>query len=233
VATNVLGIASRADKSVAARFSDTLSQTFASKPELDAYLSRPARFEKQFEIPSGDYDLALVFSPGDESFGSLHLPLSIASFDGAAFTISGIALSDHYSGYEGERASLEKGVSDERVPLLSNGLEISPQAQPHFTHGSPGYIYVELYDSSLPAEGASKPLLALEYSIVDRKSGQTKMDTGLFNISSYVRRNDPVIRVSIRLAGEALPPGGYTLKMKGRDIRGLYTPERSADFEVE
>ena len=66
---NILGIAYRADNTVAAKFSDTLKFDYENKVEVEEFAKKPYHYENEFEIASGQYDLKIAFSSGGQSFG--------------------------------------------------------------------------------------------------------------------------------------------------------------------
>ena len=55
-AMNVVGIAYLPDGTVAARFSDSVRQSFEDKKEMEAFDKKPFHYEKQFEMAPGEYN---------------------------------------------------------------------------------------------------------------------------------------------------------------------------------
>src|SRR5258708_9022255 len=90
-AVNMLGTAYKPDGSMAARFSDTANVDFDDKKEEEEFQKRPFRYENQFGIASGESQLRVVFSSGNDSFVKLEMPLSIDSYLGEQFSLSRLA----------------------------------------------------------------------------------------------------------------------------------------------
>ena len=76
-AMDVLGLATTADGTIGARFSDTLKLDFDDQRQVDGLKLKPLHYENQFDIASGAYTLKIVFSAGGDSFGKLELPLVV------------------------------------------------------------------------------------------------------------------------------------------------------------
>ena len=91
---NVLGMALRADGTVAARFSDTVEVNL-EKAEMEQFTNHPYHYENQFYIAGGQYTLKLAVSSGDK-FGQFALPLVVDHYDPANFSMSDLALSTQF-----------------------------------------------------------------------------------------------------------------------------------------
>jgi hypothetical protein len=70
-AVDVLGIATSADGTVGARFSDTLKLDFDDQRQVDSLKLKPLHYENQFDIASGSYTLKVVFSAGATASANL------------------------------------------------------------------------------------------------------------------------------------------------------------------
>src|SRR6202020_1345800 len=90
---NVLGIAYNPDGSVSAKFSDSLKMEFQNKKEVEQFEEQPLKYETQFDLASGKYNLKGVFSGSGENFGKLESPLVVDSYDSNKFSLSSVALS--------------------------------------------------------------------------------------------------------------------------------------------
>ena len=71
---NVLGIAYRDDKSVAARFSDTVNLDYDREEEKQA-TKNPFEYQKVFKIAPARTFLKVVLSAGGNNFGKYVVPL--------------------------------------------------------------------------------------------------------------------------------------------------------------
>src|SRR5580700_9167417 len=119
-AVNILGIAYKADASIAARFSDTVNVDFDDKKEVEEFQKVPFRYENQFGIASGEYKLKVVFSSGNESFGKLEAPLSIDPYHGQEFSISGLALSNNIRRAADVSLDMDSELLEDRTPLVAS-----------------------------------------------------------------------------------------------------------------
>ena len=92
-AVDILGIATTADGTIGARFSDTLKLDYDDQRQVDSLKLKPLHYENQFDVASGAYTLKIVFSAGGDGFGKLEMPLIVGTYQTSEFNASGIALS--------------------------------------------------------------------------------------------------------------------------------------------
>jgi hypothetical protein len=224
---NILGIAYKADASIAARFSDTVNVDFDDKKQIDEFQKKPFRYENQFGIASGDYKLKVVFSSGNESFGKLETPLLVEAYRGQEISLSGVALSNDVH-RAADSTGLDSQLLEDRTPLVIKGLEVSPSASNHFKKTDSAAIYAEIYEPLL--KDPNPPEVAYELIIVDRKSGQEKIHAG-----ERIKGNagDPVVPLGLKLPVATLDPGAYQVKLRAVDSLNKASTTRTADFEVE
>jgi len=84
------------------------------------------------------------------------------------------------------------------------------------------------------AEAASFPKVGISYQVVDRKSGETKVDdSGLLDLAASAKLGNPVIPLGIRIPVDKLPPGSYRVELKAMDSAGSSTPQRTAEFDLD
>ena len=229
---NVLGIATKADGSVAARFSDTVNFDFDDKKEMEEFQKRPFAYENQFDIASGQYTLKVAFSSGGESFGKVEAPLNIDSYDGKQFGLSALALSKEMKRVSDMATGLDSMLLEDRTPLVVGGVQIVPTADARFKKGDPAAIYVEVYEPMMIAS-ATPPKVDLLLNFVDRKSGESKISAQYDKTQAFMHQGNPVIPVGVRVPLEKLPPGSYRVEIKAVDSAGQASPLRAADFEIE
>jgi hypothetical protein len=225
---NILGIAYKADASIAARFSDTVNVDFDDKKQIDEFQKKPFRYENQFGIASGDYKLKVVFSSGNESFGKLETPLVVDAYRGQEISLSAVALSNDVH-RAADSTGLDSQLLEDRTPLVTKGLEISPSASNHFKKTDSAAIYAEIYEPLL--KDPNPPDVAYELIIVDRKSGQEKIHVG--ERSPKGNAGDPVIPLGLKLPVATLDPGSYEVRLRAVDSLNKASTTRTADFEVE
>jgi VWFA-related protein len=228
-ALNILGIAYKPDDSIAARFSDTVNFDFDGKNEVEEFHKQPFHYENQFGVASGKYNLKVVFSSGNESFGKIQSPLVIDSYGEQQFSISGVALSNSIRRAADLSTDLDSLLLEDRTPLLVQGLQISPSASNQFKKSDTAAIYAEIYEPLL--RKPNPPDVGYELFIVDVKTGQQKAHLGS-KLPKATTAN-PVIPLGLKLPVAQLEPGSYRLDLRALDSAGNSSTTRSADFEVE
>ena len=227
---NILGMAYKADNSVAARFSDAVNLDFDGKKEVEEFAKQPFHYENQFDVASGQYALKVVFSTGGEAFGKLESPLTIEPYDGKQFVMSAMALSNNIRRVSDMATGLDAALMEDHTPLVSQGFEIVPAATYRFKKTDNTAIYAEVYE---PLLTSSSPQVGVEMKVTDKKTGEAKIDTGLQNAQTFIQKGNPVMAVGMKLPVAKLDPGSYRVAMQAVDSAGNKTQARSADFEVE
>jgi VWFA-related protein len=228
---NVLGIAAKPDGSVSGRFSDAVELNFENKDQLKEFMSKPFHYENQFELAAGQYKLTVVFSSGGENFGKVEIPLAIETYDGKAFSLSAVALSKEMRRYGEGDTTLDSELLQDHKPLVTQGVEVIPAASNHFKKTDPAAIYVEAYDPLLT--GPNPPKIGLEIRIIDRKTGEKKIDAGVADTSGSVKTGNPVVPLGLKLPTDHLSPGSYRVELVAVDSAGHRTKASTADFELE
>src|SRR5580704_4552349 len=224
-AVNILGIAYKPDASIAARFSDTINLDLDGKKEVEEFQKQPFQYENQFDIASGEYKLRVVFSSGNESFGKLETPLSIDPYHDREFSLSGLALSSNIRP-AGVSTDIDGQLLEDRTPLVVNGFQVSPSASNHFKKTDVAALYAEIYEPLM--KGPNPPGVAFELRVVDRKSGEEKLN--IREKTPQAKPGDPVVRLGIKLPVSTFPPGSYRAELRAGDSAGNASKTRSADF---
>lgn len=228
---NVLGIAYRPDGGVAARFSDTVNVDLDGKDEVKEFQKSPFHYEKQFDIGAGTYNLRLAFSSGNETFGKLDSPLSVLPYDGTKIAVSSVALSNNLVKVADLNAAFDTEILQDNKPLVVRGMQLFPSATNRFKKTDTAAAYVEVYDPLLTGE--KPPQIGLEYRIVDKKSGENKLDVGVMDTKDQIKPGNPTVPIGVRLPLETLPPGSYRVDLRAQDSLGNTTGFHTADFELE
>ena len=228
---NVLGIATEPDGAVAARFSDALKLDLDNKKAVEAFQQHPMHYETQFDIASGKYNLKVVFSSEGEGFGKIETPLEIDPYDDKKFSLSGVALSNQIRPVSDLDVGLDAALLEDKVPLVSQGMQLMPSGSNLFQKTAPAAVYVEIYEPAL--NGQNTPKVGLKMRIVDKKSGAQKLDTGFINVGNYAKNGNPVIPVGLRLPLDTLTPGTYRVELQAIDTANHQSPVRAADFAVQ
>jgi VWFA-related protein len=230
-ALNILGIAYKPDNSVAARFSDGVNLDFENKKEVEEFSKQPFHYENQFDVASGQYNLKVVFSSGGEAFGKLETALTIDPYDGKQFGLSSMALSKQVRRASDVATSLDAALMEDHTPLVTRGMEIVPAASYRFKKTDMAAIYAEVYEPLMA--DATAPQVGIELKVFDRKSGQSKFDTGLNTAASFMQKGNPVIPIGLKIPVNSLDPGSYRVELSALDSAGHKAVPRSVDFEVE
>jgi len=229
---DVLGIAYKADGSVAARFSDTVKRDFEDKKQMEAFGKASFHYENQFDVASGHYNLKVVFASGGTSFGKLETPLAIDPWESRQFTISGLALSKEVHQQNDLAATLDESLLEDRTPLVTQGLQIVPSGSNKFERTGPALFYVELYEPLVTETPDRKLAVGIQIRILDRKSGEQKFSTGMMRVDIPEKSENPMIPLGERMPVNSLPPGQYIVELQALNMAGI-TVKRTADFDLE
>jgi VWFA-related protein len=231
---SVLGIAYKPDGSVGARFSDAVKLDLEGKKEVQAFQKEPFHYQNQFDVASGQYTLKVAFSSSDESFGKLEAPLVVDAYDGKQFCLSGVALSRDVRAVSDMSTGLDDVLLADHTPLVVQGVQIVPTGGSHFNKTEHAVIYFEIYEPLMATSNASRLQVGVAYLVVDRKSGEKKLDnSGLINLQTSAKAGNPVIPMGMNIPLDKLPPGSYRAEIKAMDSAGNSSKPRVAEFEVE
>ncbi len=179
------------------------------------------------------YTFKVVFDSGDKTFGKVERPLAIDDYDGTTFKLSGIAFSTKYRPAASLGTELDAALIEDRTPLVTQGVQLTPGGSTRFKTTDKPAIYMEVYEPLLAAAEPPKDLaVALQLKVLDVQSGEAKFDTGLFRIPVPEKGGSPAIPTGTQVPVDKLKPGNYRLVMSAMDSAGK-TTQRWADFEVE
>lgn len=232
-AIDVLGIATKQDGSVGARFSDTVDLDFESKKDVEVFQEKPYHYENQFDIASGIYQMKVVFSSGGDGFGKVQLPLVVDPYDGKGFTLSPVAFSTSYSPAAQSGSGLEAALLEDRTPLVVLGLHLIPSGTNKFKTSDKPIAYFEVYEPGLLTQTAEKPaMVGLQIRVLDRATGAQKADSGGFRIPMPEKPTSPVIPWAAKVPLDVLKPGAYRLVIEAADTAGSKFV-RTAEFTIE
>jgi len=243
-AIGVLGMVYKKDGVLAKRFSD-LGCCARAYPELWlAYsgqgpheedqrfewdpINLPTRYEAQIDLPSGEYNLVTVLSDGP-NFGRVAEPLNIDAYDGAQLALSSVVLCKR--GRDAAVAAQEAAaahLAPKYVPLVSQGVQMTPAADLRFRADEPLVAYFEIYEPLLLSQPATTVWAHLK--LVNAKTGAVKEDFAPMNVTPYIQRGSSVIPIS---HGLKVHSGAYRLEVQATDSAGRTTPWRTANFTVE
>ena len=228
---NVLGVAYTPDGGVAAKFSDTLKMEFQNKKEVEEFQEKPLHYETQFDVASGKYTLKVVFSAGGEGFGKLETPLVVDPYDNKKFSLSTVAMSREMHRVSEVDANLDATLLADKTPLIALGMQITPGASNVFPKDRLAAFYLEIYEPSMMEEKPHK--VGLQMVVIDKKTNEHKIDTGMMDMAQYAHAGNPVIPVGLRVPSKELAAGSYRAEFRAADDAGNVSMVRTADFEVQ
>ena len=232
-AVDVLGIATTADGTIGARFSDTLKLDYEDQREVDSLKLNPLHYENQFDIASGAYTLKLVFSAGGEGFGKLEMPLVVGEYKPDEFNVSGVALSKESHPATDLRLDVDALLLDDQTPLIANGKRIVPYGSNRFKKTDPAGFYLEIYEPLLAAaKPENRPEVGIRIRTLDRKTQQPKSDSGVVKLNSAPASATGTLPVSVNMSLAQFEAGSYLLEIEALDSAGN-TARRITPFDVE
>jgi len=226
---NVLGIAYRADGTIAARFSDTVNMDL-EKDEWKEFTKLPYRYENQFDATPGTYKLAVVLSAGGDAFGKFEWPLAIDPYDGKHFSLSGVALTNSAQRLNDIPTGLDSVLLEDRTPLVVKGTQIVPSGSNRFKHTDNVILYTEIYEPLLTS--ATPPMVGMAYRIFERSTNKQVFFTEVVRADDFIQKGNSVIPVGMKVKVGDLKPGSYRLVMQAVDSAKNHAPDRSVDFDV-
>ena len=230
---DVVGIATAADGSTGARFSDIVKLEFDTQAEVDTFHQRPYRYENQFDIAPGSYTLAIALGGGGESFAKLEAPLSISPYTAGEFNVSGLALSHEFHPAGATSSGLDEFLIDDRKKLIAEGAEIVAAGSIKLKATGPAGVFLEIYEPLLAKPDPSTPLVVgAQMRVLDRATKAVKADTGGFQIDLRGKQGLSVLPLGLNIPIEGLAPGAYILEMAVADSAGKNV-QRSTAFEIE
>ena len=191
----------------------------------------PTRYETQIDLPPGEYTLKLVLSDGSK-FGRAEAPLTVDHYGRKELAISSIVLCKRFR----EAAVALKDAAAVKlaqrfVPLVSKGLEFTPEGDTRFKKGERLFAYFDVYEPLLVGQPSTTVQTRLR--VVDLKTGELKVDTGLRSAASSIQPGSTVIPMADEVAVEKLPIGSCRLEVQASDSAGKSTAWRTTMFTVE
>jgi hypothetical protein len=240
----LLGMFSRANGGVVARFSDSVDN---GCPFIDEYKVDDVtrllcgreffynHYETEAVLPPGDYNLRVAIDFGG-ALRRAEVPLHVRAPE-KALAVSGIALCMRYFPHDQPLRGSQPppdGIPTlpfELTPLVSNGIEFTPTGQTHFKKKDPLAAYFEIYEPLL-ASGENIHV-QFEVRIIDAKTDEVKSDTGFESADGYVNQGKAVIPISQKIAIGELSAGAYQVQIRAKDSSGNSTAWRTTSFTRE
>jgi VWFA-related protein len=226
---NVLGIASKPDGSVGARFTDTVSLDL-EKDALAEFTKQPYVYQNQFDAEPGSYQLTIVVSSGNDAFGKYDSPLEIDPYEGNQLTLGGVVLSNSTERFADIPSDVDAVMVGNRTALVVKGKQINPSASNRFKKTDTVALYTEVYEPLLASP--NPPQLAAGYTLIERSSSTTVFNTGAASLDGFIQKGNPKVPVAMSVKVQDLAPGAYRLVMMAVDSAGHHAQNRVIDFDI-
>jgi VWFA-related protein len=196
-------------------------------PGAEALL--PDRYETQFALPPGEYQVRAVLSDGVH-FGVQEAPLTAASYDATKLGISDVVLSRRARKVPAEATEAAAQVANSYTPLISKGVEFTPTPNPRFLSSDMLFAYFEINDPLAHGQPGTK--VQVNMRIEDKESG-TQVDAfAAVDVTTYSKAASPLIAVARGVPLKGLTPGVYRLEVQASNAEGKSTDWRAAVFRV-
>jgi hypothetical protein len=188
----------------------------------------PYQYEAQVEVPPGRYTLRVAYID-DKRSGWGETPFAINIRDASRLSLSDLIIGKTYKKVQSGPRN-DAALPGSYVPLVSNGFEVTPTAEPHFRKADPLAFYFEIYD---PEAGPPANTLAAAVRILDAKSGALAKSVDPIKVESYASSGDPVIPVGGQISISDLPNGSYQLQVQvTASSQAGDTLTRTTDFTI-
>ena len=141
----------------------------------------------------------MVFTAAGAGFGKLEAPLKIDAYDASQFSMSALALSKDFRKLSAD-VTLDQQLVEGKTPLMAGGMQFEPAGVTRFKADDTVAVYFEVYEPLLQEQAPAKPVqLGAVMRIVDRKSGEQKLDSGTVEVSNFVRAGNPVAPIALKV----------------------------------
>jgi hypothetical protein len=224
----------RPDGGTAARFADTVDIEKENQESADAFTRARYHYEHLFTVAAGTYTVQLAIGGGPNAVGKTEMPLKVDPWNASALGIGGIAFSTEARSLD-TAAQPAGPVLEGHGPLVAGGKQFVPASSNKFVASAPVYFYTEIYDAALGAGNQPAPSqssLMVQYRILDGRTGEPRVETGMAGIGGYLRPGDSVVPFATRLAIDKLPIGSYRLEVRAQVPATQETVTRTVDFEL-
>ncbi len=181
-------------------------------------------------LKPGQYNLRVALRDG-KKLGLAEMPVTVDDYEGKQLALSGIALAKRFRKAPTTPQSVITELPENYMPLVSQGVEVTPAADARFQKSDPFYFYFEIYHPEQTASPAATVQAHLR--IVKAKTGQAVKDLPPVNAASYAKPDDPVIPIGGGIDISSFSKGSYELQVQATDSAGNTTPWRTVKFTIE
>jgi VWFA-related protein len=199
-----------------------------SGPTEGKYLL-PDRYEVQFSLPPGEYELRAVLSDGAH-FGIQRESLIVASDDKKQLSISDVVLSRRVRKASADSEDFTGQMAESYAPLISKEVEYTPTAITNFSQDEMLFAYFEINDPR--TAGSTGATVEAHLRIVDAESGKVVDTFDPIDTSSYRKADSTLIGIGRGIKMNRLPPGSYSLEVQASNAEGKNTAWSFAGFTV-
>ncbi len=142
----VLGVAYRADGSVAARFSDTIDLNFETQSDLDDFRKTPYPYSNQLRLPPGSYRIRVIAGTTAKTYGSAERPGRSCAMGrrDAHRQRHRVRRSRHPDRQRNHRS--RSRAAGRRVQPRLPGTRVHPDGKREFHWKQQGLLYFEIYE---------------------------------------------------------------------------------------
>jgi hypothetical protein len=237
---NLVGLVYRG-KTLLERFSDPAALAWIKGPVVDLlptpqflidgneYAGSVDRYERQIELPPGDYDLKIAITNGSD-FGRVEIPLSISAPALGNLSISGVTLCKRFhtaadAPLEAERLPLHY------IPLMSQGVEFTPAGDTRFRKGDRLILWFQIRTPAHPEP--ARPPVQFRIIVTSMQTGKVEADSGLQDSTPFMKPGNSTIDIAKEIGFDELLPGAYRVQVQAIDSTGTDTAQSSTTFTVE
>jgi VWFA-related protein len=225
---DVLGIATRADGSVAARFSDSVT---LEKDEWNDLKKKPFDYQNSFDVAPGQYQLKIIFGAGSDKLAAWEQPLAIPPYDGKSMALSPVVMGNDVQPISAAAVTLDAELVEDRKTLVALGFELTPAPVLHFDKKKPLGFYAEIYDPGVAL--AAPAHVGMIYVLIDEVTGKQAYNSAGLSVAQFQTPGNPVIPVMFRLPADKLKPGKYRLDVQAADDKNQHTLVHSVHFIMD
>lgn len=190
----------------------------------------PSRYETQFALAPGEYDLRVVLSDGSK-VGRAEAPLTIENNDVHSLALGSVFLGNRFR--DAHVAAVEAAAANlapEYVPLVSKGVRVTPAGETDFIPDGSVFAYFEIYEPELAVE--PPPQIQAHLRVIDAKNRLTVKDYPTVDATPYTQPGSTIIPVAREIPISTLRKGEYRLEVQASDSAGRTTPWRVVNFTI-
>jgi hypothetical protein len=191
----------------------------------------PIRYETQFDLDPGEYELRLIISDG-RKFGRIHTGLIVDNFDRTTLALSSIMLGKRIQDARVAAAevSVAQNFAPQYVPMVAKDIQVAPAGATSFKATDKMYCYFEVYAPKLVSSSSA---VQVHLRISDATTGAVIQELGSVDATTYMNLGSTTIPISRKIPFESLPKGLFHFEVQATDSSVQSTPWHTVSFTVE